>query len=235
MTPKKLLIISLITFLMGLFFYFDLGQHLNLVTIKQQQDALALQYQQAPVLSIALACVVFVLYAALPVPGLIFLTLLFSALFGFWGGFLITSFGAALGGTLAFLAARYLLRAPLQRSFPKQYQTVNNGIDDNGSFYLFSIRMVPVLPFFMVNALMGLTTLKVREFYIATQLGMLASTAVFANAGTQLSQVTSIAGLFSPALIASFILMAVLPLITKLLIQQFQKQRMVNPSSNITE
>lgn len=218
MSKKPSLLLAIIVSIICCLCYFDIFQYITLDNIKSHQTYLHQRYQAAPVLFIVGAFVILTLYSSLPVPGQILFTLLFAAIFGFWGSFIITSFSTAIGGSLAFLLSRYLFRKPLQTQFPKQYSQVNRGIERDGGIYLFTIRMVPILPFFMVNILMGLTTLKIRHFYIATQIGMLASTAVFANAGTQLSQVNAVGDLFTPSVISSLTLLAILPIAGKWLI-----------------
>ena len=221
---KKIFIIS--TLLSGIFsfIYFDIGSLLTLENIKSNQSELAHLYQQYPAQSLLLFFFAFTIYASLPMPGLIIWTLLGAALFGFLPTFIIVSFGTAIGGTLAFWGARYVLRDSLEQRYPKQFKTINDGVEKEGGFYLFSIRLMPLFPFFLVNLLMGLTNIRSRDFYCITQLGMLAVTAVFVNAGMQLSQIESVSSLFSPSLILSFALMGIIPLLSKKIIAYFSRQ-----------
>lgn len=221
MGTKKILLLGAVACLLATLWYFDVWQQLTLENLKANQASLVATYQSAPVLMLALFTAVFIAYSALPLPGLILLTLTGSAIFGFVPAFLIVSFGSAIGATLAFLLSRYLFGSALQRAFPAKHQRLNEGIERDGAWYLFSIRMVPVIPFFLVNLLMGLTPIQTQRFYLATQTGMLVSTAIFVNAGTQLGQIDSIDSLFSPALLASFMLMAAVPLILKKLMSYF--------------
>lgn len=224
MNLQKALIISLLCGAITAFFYFDVGQHLTLENIKAQQDSLSALYQQAPLQCLLLFFFGFTLYASLPMPGLILWTLLGAAIFGFLPTFIIVSFGTAIGGTMAFWGARYVLRDSLEQRYPQQFKTINDGVEQEGGFYLFSIRLMPLFPFFLVNLLMGLTNIRSRDFYLITQAGMLAVTAVFVNAGTQLSQIESVSSLFSPSLILSFALMGIIPLLSKKIITYFSRQ-----------
>jgi len=204
-----------------LFYYFsNLNDILTFETAKNSQYALQEWHKEAPIFSLVIAFIGFTAYAALPMPGLIVLTLLSAAVFGFLPALLITSFGSAIGGTIACLLARYTLRDILQTKYTRQFELVNQGINREGGYYLFSIRLVPIFPFFLVNTLMGLTQLNIRDFYLATQLGMIASSIVFTNAGLQLSQIESVDSLFTPKLVASFLLMAITPLVLKFLLSK---------------
>ena len=223
MNPQKMAIVCFLTLAIGGFIYFDISSLLTLSNIKANQTELANIYQLYPIQSLLIFFAGFTLYASLPMPGLIIWTLLGSALFGFLPTFIIVSFGTAIGGTLAFWGARYVLRDGLEQRYPKQFKAINEGIEKEGGFYLFSIRLMPLFPFFLVNLLMGLTSIRSRDFYAITQLGMLAVTAVFVNAGTQLSQIESVSSLFSPRLILSFALMGITPLLSKKLIGYFSR------------
>ncbi len=229
MNIKKLAIIAFLTLALGSFFYFDIGQQLTLENIKNQQAYLTERYQQAPLQCLLVFFLGFTLYASLPMPGLILWTLLGAAIFGFLPTFTMVSFGTAIGGTLAFLGARHVLKDSLEQRYPQQFKTINDGVEKEGGFYLFSIRLMPLFPFFLVNLLMGLTNIRSRDFYWITQLGMLAVTAVFVNAGTELSQVKSVQSLFTPSLIISFALMGITPLISKKLIS-YTQARLVKPA-----
>ncbi len=129
---------------------------------------------------------------ALSLPGAALLTLLGGALFGLGWGLLIISFASTLGATLAFLLSRFLFRGPIEKRFPRQFETVNRGVEKDGAFYLFTLRLVPIFPFFMINLVMGLTRIKLTTFYWVSQLGMLPGTAVYVNAGGQLGELESL-------------------------------------------
>lgn len=169
---------------------------------------------------------VYVLVAATSLPLAVWMTLGAGALFGFWQGLLLVSFASALGATLAFLVARWLLRDVLEARFGERLKAINQGIDRDGAFYLFSLRLIPVVPFFLVNLLMGLTKIPTRTFYLISQVGMLAATAVYVNAGTQLAQVTGPRDILSPALILSFLALAGFPWLARAQIGAFQRRKL---------
>ena len=142
-------------------------------------------------------------------------TLLGAALFGFWTSLLLVSFASTIGATLAFLSSRFLLRDWVQSKFGDKLKAINQGVERDGAFYLFSLRLIPVFPFFLINLLMGLTPISTIRFYLISQLGMLPGTAVYLNAGTQLAQIDSLSGIVSPSVLASFALLGLFPVVTK--------------------
>ncbi|MEF1173996.1 TVP38/TMEM64 family protein, partial [Vibrio sinaloensis] len=135
--------------------------------------------------------------------------------FGFWTSLLLVSFASTIGATLAFLSSRFLLRDWVQGKFGDKLSAINQGVERDGAFYLFSLRLIPVFPFFLINLLMGLTPISVARFYFVSQLGMLPGTAVYLNAGTQLAQIESLSGIVSPSVLASFALLGLFPVIAK--------------------
>lgn len=215
MNSNKILLVVLIAALVIAWFGFGGADLLSFDAIKEQQSAWADYYQQHPVLAVSLFFVVYVLITALSLPGAALLTLLAGALFGFWVGLILVSFASSLGATLAFLTARYIARDWAQNAFAKPLATINEGLDKEGAFYLFSLRLVPVFPFFLINIAMGLTRFPVWPFYWVSQLGMLAGTAVYVNAGTQLASLTGLEDILSVPLMVSFCLLGVLPLVAK--------------------
>jgi pyruvate/2-oxoglutarate dehydrogenase complex dihydrolipoamide dehydrogenase (E3) component/uncharacterized membrane protein YdjX (TVP38/TMEM64 family) len=162
---------------------------------------------------------------ALSIPGATIITLAGGAIFGLWQGLLIVSFASSIGATLAFLASRFVLRDWVEGRFGKRLADINAGVDKEGAFYLFTLRLIPVVPFFLINLLIGLTRMKVWTFYGVSQLGMLAGTAVFVNAGTQLAQLDSVQGILSPALLGSFVLLGIFPLIARRIVAAVQKRK----------
>ncbi len=176
------------------------------------------------------ALVFFVLYvviASLSVPLATVATLAAGALFGFWKGLALVSFASSLGATLAFLAARLLLRDAVQERFSNRLVAINEGFRKDGAFYLFTLRLLPIVPFFLVNLTMGLTPIKAKTFYWVSQVGMLAATAVFVNAGTQIAKIDSLKGILSPALIGSFVLIGLFPWFAKIFVDwQRRKKRL---------
>ena len=211
---KSILVIILLAFIAS-FFLFDLGAYLTLNNLKAQQDNLQLWQQANPWFSAAIFFLVYVLVTALSLPGATVMTLAIGAIFGLLQGTILVSFASTLGATLAFIIARFLLRSVVQERFGDKLQAINSGIDKDGAFYLFGLRLVPLFPFFVINLAMGLTSLRTWTFAWVSQVGMLAGTIVYVNAGTQLAQIDSLAGILSPGLIFSFVLLGVFPLIAK--------------------
>lgn len=193
----------------------------SLESVKHQQIALVNWQQQAPVLCAGVYFFFYTLVASLSIPGAALLTLLGGALFGLWQGTLLVSFASTLGATLAMLTSRYLLRDWVSHHFARQMATVNQGIARNGTFYLFALRLMPLFPFVVVNLLAGLTTIGVRRYWWVSQLGMLPATLVYLNAGRQLSQLTSVHDIISPAMLGAFVLLGLLPLASRWLATRF--------------
>jgi pyruvate/2-oxoglutarate dehydrogenase complex dihydrolipoamide dehydrogenase (E3) component/uncharacterized membrane protein YdjX (TVP38/TMEM64 family) len=212
---SKFAIIVLIAAALVAFFAFDLGRFLTLDYFKTQQATLAGYVAANPVQSALAFFAIYVAVAALSLPGAAILTLVAGAIFGFSKGLLIVSFASTIGATLAFLSSRFLLRDWVQSKFGERLKPINEGVAKDGPFYLFALRLVPLFPFFVVNLLMGLTPIKTWPFYWVSQIGMLAGTAVFVNAGTQLAQITSLKGILSPTILGSFALLGIFPIIAK--------------------
>jgi pyruvate/2-oxoglutarate dehydrogenase complex dihydrolipoamide dehydrogenase (E3) component/uncharacterized membrane protein YdjX (TVP38/TMEM64 family) len=225
MPKKKLLIVLLLAALVGAFFVFDLGRFLSLAYLKSQQDAFAALYAERPLVVVGTFFVVYVAATALSLPGALILTLAGGALFGLVAGTVIVSFASSIGATLAFLASRYLLRDSVQARFGSKLADVDRGIEREGAFYLFTLRLVPLFPFFAINLLMGLTRMKTWTFYATSQLGMLAGTLAYVNAGTQIARIDSLSGLLSPALVGSFVLLGVLPLAAKKVVDAIKARK----------
>ncbi len=214
MKNKKVLF-AIVVALVAAFFIFDLGKFLSLDYLKSQQAALADLYSNRPFMVIASFFAIYVTATALSLPGAAILTLAAGAVFGLFTGTLIVSFASSIGATLAFLVSRFLLRDSIESKFGDKLQTFNDNIEKDGAFYLFTVRLVPVFPFFLVNLVMGLTKLKTGVFYLVSQLGMLAGTIVFVNAGTQLAKIDSLSGIVSPKILLSFALLGIFPLLAK--------------------
>ncbi|MCH8532199.1 MAG: TVP38/TMEM64 family protein [Saccharospirillum sp.] len=212
---QRWILLGVIALALIAFFLFDLGEVLTLNNLKAQQDSLADFRASNPLLLAAGYFVIYVVVTALSLPGATIMTLAGGAIFGFTQGLLLVSFASSLGATLAFLVARFLLHDWVQQRFGDRIAPVNRGIEKDGAFYLFSLRLVPLFPFFMINLVMGLTPLKAWTFYWVSQVGMLAGTAVYVNAGTQLAQIDSLGGILSPTLIASFALLGLFPLVAR--------------------
>ncbi|WP_434735417.1 FAD-dependent oxidoreductase [Candidatus Accumulibacter necessarius] len=212
---RKWLLVLALASVVGLYVALDLGQYLNLQTLKAQQQAIEAFRTDNPGLSVALYFSAYVVMAALSLPGAALLTLAGGAVFGLLWGVVIVSFASSIGATLAFLISRFLLRDWVQQRFGQRLQAIDEGVKREGAFYLFTLRLVPVFPFFLVNLLSGLTGMKARTFYWVSQLGMLAGTVVYVNAGTQLAKIDSLSGILSPGLLGSFALLGVFPLLAR--------------------
>jgi uncharacterized membrane protein YdjX (TVP38/TMEM64 family) len=220
-------VLLLIAVLLGIvaFFAFGLDRYFSLAFLKESQAGFAALREQQP-LQLALGFfLVYVAVTALSLPGATIVTLAGGAIFGLGWGLLLVSFASSIGATLAFLTARFLLRESVQAKFGQRLADMNKGIQKDGAFYLFTLRLIPVVPFFLINLLMGLTTMKARTFYWVSQVGMLAGTAVYVNAGTQLGKLDSLQGILSPALLGSFVLLGLFPLIARKIVEAVQKRK----------
>lgn len=222
---KKLIVFIGIFLLITLFFTFELHHILTLEGIKSRMDEFYHWQRTSPFLVATVFFLIYIAVTALSLPGAAILTLAAGGLFGLTTGLFIVSFASTIGATLAFLVSRYILRDTIERKFSKRLKSINAGIEKDGAFYLFTLRLVPVFPFFLINLLMGLTKIKTRTFYLVSQIGMFAGTVVFVNAGTQLAQLDSLKGILSVNLILSFALLGLFPLIAKALISSINKRR----------
>lgn len=215
MSVKKLLVGLVIAAIVALWFSFDLGQWLTLDNAKAQQailnDYIFQHFTQASILFL----LGYIVMTALSLPGAAVASLLGAALFGFWWGLILVSFASSIGATLAFLVSRFLLKDWVQNRFGQKLDAINRGIEKDGLFYLLTLRLIPVFPFFLINLVMGLTPLKTRTFYWVSQLGMLPGTAVYVNAGTQLAQIDSLGDVVSPSVLGSLALLGLFPLLAK--------------------
>ena len=215
MNKKKLGLVVLLLVLVASYFIFDLGRFFSLDYFKSQQAAIEAYRSENPGTAAGVFFAIYVAVTALSVPGAAVLTLIAGAVFGLWWGVLIVSFASSIGATLAFLVSRFLLRDWVQSRFGDRLKAINKGVEREGGFYLFTLRLVPAFPFFVINLVMGLTPIRATTFYWVSQIGMLAGTFVYVNAGTQLGQIESLGGILSPGLIGSFVLLGVFPLIAK--------------------
>jgi pyruvate/2-oxoglutarate dehydrogenase complex dihydrolipoamide dehydrogenase (E3) component/uncharacterized membrane protein YdjX (TVP38/TMEM64 family) len=224
MSLKKLLLLLVIVALFISAFAFDLTQYLSLDVLKEKQQQLNQLFVDYPFTVFAIYFVIYVAATALSLPGATILTLGAGAIFGLGWGLLLASFAASLGAFLAFLSARFILHDWVQEKFGERLTAINRGMERDGAFYLLSLRLVPLFPFFVINLVMGLTKIKARTFYWVSQLGMLLGTAVYVNAGTQLAQISSLGDVISADLIGAFVLLGIFPLIAKAVLA-FVKRR----------
>ena len=207
--------LGVVAVLVALFFVFDLHRYANLEFFQQQRTVVVDFYTENEILTIVCFMVIYIAMAALSLPGAAIMTLAAGAIFGLPVGFVLVSFASSIGATLACLLARYLFRDAVQNRFGNYLKTINEGIERDGAFYLFAMRLVPVFPFFVVNLAMALTPIRLWTFYWTSQLGMLAGTAVYVNAGKEIGQLESLSGILSPTLLISFALLGVFPIIAK--------------------
>jgi uncharacterized membrane protein YdjX (TVP38/TMEM64 family) len=220
---KRIALLALLAAAIAAYFWFDLGQYLSLDAFKAQQAQIIAAKDANPLLYIGGFFLIYVIVTALSLPGAAIMSLVAGALFGVVTGTIIVSFASSIGATLAFLSARFLLRDWVQSKFGERLKAIDDGIARDGAMYLFTIRLIPLFPFFVVNLLMGLTRIKTRTFYWVSQIGMLPATVVFVNAGTQISKIDSPAGLLSPTLIGSFVLLGIFPWIARGLVAAVKK------------
>ncbi len=221
----KISILAVIVILIASFFIFDLGQYLTLAYLKSQQQVFNDYYQHNRFSTLLFYFIIYILVTALSLPGAAIMTLAGGALFGLWTAVVVVSFASSIGATLAFLVSRFLLRDWVQGKFGDKLQAINAGVEREGAFYLFSLRLVPLFPFFVINLLMGLTPLKTSLYYIVSQVGMLAGTFVYVNAGTQIGQLENAGGILSPGLLLSFTLLGIFPLLAKRILGIFQARK----------
>lgn len=208
-----LLVVAIIAIV--LFFFFDLHTIVTLENAQAQRESVLAFYRENPVLMIVGFALVYIAVTGLSLPGAAILTLVAGAIFDLLVGVILVSFASTIGASLAFLLARYLFRDFVQGRFSKYLKPINDGVEKDGAFYLFALRLVPLFPFVVINVAMALTPIRVWTFFYISQIGMLAGTIVYVNAGSQLGQLDSIAGILSPMLIGSFVLLGLFPLIAK--------------------
>lgn len=225
MNTPKIVLLLVIASAIAAFFYFNGQQYLTLEMLKARQTSIATFRDNHALLAIAVYGLIYIAVTGLSLPGAAILTLAGGAIFGLFWGTVIVSFASTIGATLAFLAARFLFKDSIQAKFGDRLQAINDGMAQEGAFYLFTLRLVPLFPFFVINLLMGLTTIKVRTFYWVSQVGMLAGTLVYVNAGTQLGKLDSLSGILSPPLVGSFVLLGVFPLLAKKAINFIQQRK----------
>ena len=212
---KKGIIVAVVVILIGLFFVFDLHHFLTLTELKSRQEAFQQFYLANRLVTLGSYFLLYIVVTALSLPGAAVMTLAGGALFGFLPALIVVSFASTIGATLAFLVSRFLLRDWVQGKFGERLKALNDGIAKEGGFYLFTLRLVPLFPFFVINLVMGLTPMRVWTYYWVSQVGMLAGTMVYVNAGTQLGQIDSLGGILSPGLLLSFALLGVFPLLAR--------------------
>ena len=222
---KKLAIIAVLAALAAAYFAFDLKQYLTLEGVKALAADTAAFQRDNPLVVVAGFFLAYVVVTAASFPGAAIMTLAAGALFGVVWGTVIVSFASTIGATFAFLSSRYVLRDSIEARFGERLKAINAGLERDGAFYLFSLRMIPVFPFFMVNLVMGLTRIRTLTFMWVSQIGMLLGTIVYVNAGTQLARIDSLSGIASPAVLGSFVLLGIVPWIAKGIIGLIKRRK----------
>ena len=215
MLNMRVLLTLLVLSFVAAFFVLDLGQYLTLDYLKSQRQSFLDYYAANQLTTLITYFVLYVLVTALSLPGALVISLAGGAVFGLATGLVVISFASSIGATLAFLIARFVLRDVVQSKFQDKLKAINAGVKEEGDFYLFTLRLIPLFPFFVINLVMGLTPMKAWRFYLVSQIGMLPGTIVFVNAGSQLGALESLSGILSPGLILSFALLGIFPLLAK--------------------
>ena len=223
MLARRVLLALLIVLLIGAFFVSDLGHMLDLDYLRAQRAVFAEHYTRHPLQSLGLFFGLYVLVTGLSLPGATILTLAAGALFGLVTGVILVSFASTLGATLAFLSARYVLRDAVQRRFARRLEAINAGVSRDGAYYLFTLRLIPLFPFFVINLVMGLTPIRLLVFCVVSQVGMLAGTVLYVNAGTQLGQLKDLEGILSLEILGSFALIGLFPWLAKLTLGRLKR------------
>ena len=224
---QKLYKISLFLILISvviIFYIFDMDQLLTLENIRVQQELLLNYYDQNKLLVHVTYLFIYIITTTFSLPVALALTLIGGALFGFFYGLVLVSFGSSIGATFAFLIARFIGHDLVKQKYNAQLSKFYIGFEKEGAFYLFALRMVPLFPFFIINIITALMPIKTWTFYWVSQLGMLPATTLYVFAGTQLSEMKSLSDIMSPRLILTFILIGLFPILIKKLIKLLKRK-----------
>lgn len=224
---KKIIIVLIVIGLIAVFKIFNLGDYLSLSYVKESQKKFEILYPEHRASVIAGYMAIYILVTSLSLPGATVMGLAAGALFGLLTGTIVVSFASTIGATLACFVSRFILRDWIQGRFSDKLKTVNAGVENEGAFYLFTLRLIPAFPFWLINLVMGLTNMPLRTFYWVSQVGMLAGTIVYVNAGKELAKIESLSGIFSPGLILSFVLLGLFPIVAKKLLALYKKRKAV--------
>src|SRR5208282_5595993 len=222
---KKIAVVTVLVGLVVIFKVLGLGQYLTLSYVKASQEKFAALYADHRLPVIAAYMAIYILVTSLSLPGAAIMTLAGGALFGLFTGSIIVSFASTIGATLACFVSRSVLRDWVQNKFNDKLKTINEGIEKEGAFYLFTLRLIPVFPFWLINLIMGLTKMPLRTFYWVSQAGMLAGTIVYVNAGKELAKIDSLSGILSSRLIFSFALLGIFPIASKKLLNLYKSKK----------
>lgn len=224
----KLTLFFVIALIIMAFMAFFPDEYLSLSHLKARHTDLVAYYQSHTLMLIAIYMAAYIIMAALSLPGAAVMSLAGASVLGFWAGLIVISFASTIGATIAFLVSRFILRDYVQNKFAEKFAKINEGVQKDGVFYLLTLRLIPVFPFFVINLAMGLTSINTLTFYIVSQLGMLPGTAVYVNAGTQLGALSSTTGILSPSLIFSFILLGIFPWIAKFAVNIIRRKQILS-------
>ena len=225
MNKTQITLLVTVILLVAAFFLFDLGRYFNLEYLKQQQAVMDAFYERQPLTTALYYFLLYIVITGLSLPGAAILTLAGGAIFGLLWGTVIVSFASTIGATLAFLFSRYLFRDAIQGRFADKLTAINRGMAEEGAFYLFTLRLVPIFPFFIINLVMGLTPIRALTFFLVSQAGMLAGTIVYVNAGTQIAKIEQLKDIASPGLILSFVLLGIFPLLAKKAVDYLKRRK----------
>ena len=225
MNKTQITLLVTVIILVAAFFLFDLGRYFNLEYLKQQQAVMDAFYERQPLTTALYYFLLYIVITGLSLPGAAILTLAGGAIFGLLWGTVIVSFASTIGATLAFLFSRYLFRDAIQGRFADKLTAINRGMAEEGAFYLFTLRLVPLFPFFIINLVMGLTPIRALTFFLVSQAGMLAGTIVYVNAGTQIAKIEQLKDIASPELILSFVLLGIFPLLAKKTVDYLKRRK----------
>lgn len=225
---KRIVVVTVVVGLAILFKVLGLGQYFTLSYVKASQEKFAAVYADHRLMVITAYMVIYILVTSLSLPGAAIMTLAGGALFGLSIGTIIVSFASTIGATLACFVSRFVLRDWVQGRFGDKLKEVNEGIEREGTFYLFTLRLIPIFPFWLINLVMGLTEMSLRTFYWVSQVGMLAGTIVYVNAGKELARINSISGILSPGLILSFVLLGLFPIAIKKLLSFYKSKKTIS-------
>ncbi len=225
---KRIAIVAVISVLIACYFIFDLGQYFSLEYLKASRGKFQALYAEHTLAVIGVYFLIYVTATALALPAATVITLAGGALFGLATGVVVVSFASTIGAAVAFIVSRYLLRDWVQSRFGDKLEKINQGIEKDGAFYLFTLRLIPVFPFFVINTVIALTPMRLTTYYWVSQIGMFPATIVYVNAGKELGQIDSLSGLLSPSLILSFAVLGIFPLVMKKALGWYQSRRQNN-------
>lgn len=227
-TVKRIVVLAVIVCLVSSYFFFDLGQYFSLDYLKESRERFQDLYAEHTFLVLGGYFLIYVTATALALPAATVITLAGGALFGFVTGTIVVSFASSIGAAMAFVVSRYLLRDWVQHKFGDKLEKINAGIEKDGAFYLFTLRLIPIFPFFVINTVIALTPMRLFTYYWVSQVGMFPATLVYVNAGKELGQIDSLSGLLSPSLIISFAILGVFPLVMKKTLGWYQSRRRID-------